>query len=167
MLDAEQIIEMFSMRPLEPEGGHYVETFRAEESVAADVQSGLSGAKKSLYTSILYLLTPDAQSMLHRLPSDEIYHFYMGDPVNLLLLHPSGQVELLTLGHNLQAGERVQIRVPRGVWQGALLRDGGTFALLGTTMAPGFDRSDYEAGNRQELTDCFPGFADLIARLTL
>jgi len=166
MLDPEQIIEMFSMRPLEPEGGHYVETFRAEEPVGTAVLPGQSGVKKSLYTSILYLLTPDARSLLHRLPSDEIYHFYIGDPVLLLLLHPSGQVELLTLGHNLQAGERVQIRVPRGVWQGALLRDGGSFALLGTTMAPGFDHSDYEAGDRQELTDRFPGFADLITRLT-
>jgi predicted cupin superfamily sugar epimerase len=107
MLDPEQIIEMFSMRPLEPEGGYYVETFRAEESIGAEKPAGQSGAKKSLYTSILYLLTPDAQSMLHRLPSDEIYHFYMGDPVILLLLHPYGQVELLTLGHNLQGGERV------------------------------------------------------------
>jgi predicted cupin superfamily sugar epimerase len=166
MLDPEQMIEMFSMRPLEPEGGYYVETFRAEESIGAEIPAGQSGAKKSLYTSILYLLTPDAQSMLHRLPSDEIYHFYMGDPVILLLLHPSGQVELLTLGHNLQGGERVQIRVPRGVWQGAVLREGGAYALLGTTMAPGFDRSDYEAGDRQELTGLFPGFADLIARLT-
>lgn len=166
MLNAEALIEMFSMQPLEPEGGYFVETARADETLAAEALPERYGAEKSLYTSILYLLTPTTQSMLHRLPTDEIYHFYLGDPVVLLQLHPSGQVELMTLGHNLQAGERVQVRVPRGVWQGSLLREGGEYALLGTTMAPGYDSSDYQPGNRQELTGRFPGFADLIARLT-
>ena len=166
MLTAEQIIEMFKMKPLEPEGGYFVETSRAEETIKTEALPERYKSEKSLYTSILYLLTPDTQSMLHRLPTDEIYHFHLGDPVVMLQLHPSGQVELITLGHNLQAGERVQVRVPRGVWRGSVLRDGGTYALLGTTMAPGFDYADYEPGDRQQLTERFPGFADLIARLT-
>ena len=70
------------------------------------------------------------------------------------------------LGPDLAAGQRPQVLVPRYVWQGSLLQPGGAFALLGTTMAPGFDFSDYEAGDRADLTARYPAFADLIRRLT-
>ena len=83
---------------------------------------------------------------MHRLKSDEIYHFYMGDPVQLTLVHPSGTIKVLFLGHDIRAGQFVQAVVPAGIWQGAYLLEGGQFALMGATVAPGFDFSDRELG---------------------
>src|SRR5581483_11176343 len=97
-------------------------------------------------TAIYYLLTPDTVSAMHRLATDEIFHFYLGDPVEMLQLRPDGSHRVAILGPDLDAGQRPQIVVPRGVWQGARLVPGGRFALLGTTVAPGFDYADYETG---------------------
>ena len=98
--------------------------------------------------------------------TDEVYHFYLGDPVEQLLLHADGRSELVVLGHDLAAGQRVQHVAPRDTWQGTRLRDGGSWALLGTTMAPGFDVSDYEAGDRGALSAAYPHEAARIAALT-
>jgi len=120
---------------------------------------------KSASTAIWYLLTPDTCSALHRLPADEVYHFYLGDPVELLLLNPEGG-EVVTVGPDLRSGQRPQVVVPAGTWQGSALAAGGAFALMGTTMAPGFDFSDYEAADRDVLSRAYPAFAERILRLT-
>ena len=98
--------------------------------------------------------------------TDEVYHFYLGDPVEQLLLHPDGRSEVVMLGPDLAAGQRVQHVAPRDTWQGTRLRDGGTWALLGTTMAPGFDAADYEAGDRAALCAAYPHEAARIVALT-
>jgi predicted cupin superfamily sugar epimerase len=103
---------------------------------------------------------------VHRLASDEIFHFYLGDPVEMLQLWPDGSHRLVLIGVDLQAGQRPQVLVPRGVWQGARLRPGGHFALLGTTVAPGFDYADYETGHRGHLLATYPTARDLIIALT-
>ena len=121
---------------------------------------------KPFGTAIYYLLTPDTYSALHRLPTDEIYHFYMGDAVIMLQLHPDGTSELITLGKRIDKGEQLQVIVPKGTWQGSFLKEGGKFALMGTTMAPGFDFSDYEEGERAFLLKKYPEHRDLIIRLT-
>jgi predicted cupin superfamily sugar epimerase len=167
MMTAERIIELFNMRPLEPEGGYYVETSRAGELIGPSALPPRYGRAKALYTSILYLLTPQTQSLLHRLPTDEIFHFYLGDPVDMLQLHPGGVGRPVVLGQDVAAGQQVQLVVPRGVWQGARLKDGGRFALLGTTMAPGFDPTDYEAGRREDLIREYPKYRQEIIRLTI
>ena len=119
-------------------------------------------------TAILYLLSddPDSFSALHGLPTDEIYHFYLGDPVDLLLLKPGGASEVVTLGQDILNGQRVQFVVPAGVWQGARLAPGGEFALLGTTMAPGFIDEDYIPGDRASLLGQYPDRTELIKLLT-
>jgi len=166
MISAERIIEMFDMQPLEPEGGYFVETSRASEFVESSALPSRYGSRKTFSTSILYLLTADTQSLLHRLPTDEIFHFYLGNPVEMLQLHPNGTGKTVTLGHDLAAGQHVQLVVPRGVWQGTHMVDGGQWALLGATMAPGFDPSDYEAGIRDNLVKHYPEHRDLIVTLT-
>lgn len=150
-LTAAQLIELLGLQPLPVEGGHFKETWRSPTGSA-----------------IYYLLTddPDSFSALHRLPTDEVYHFYLGDPVEMLMLHESGRVENVTLGPDVVGGQRVQQVVPHGVWQGSLLREGGRFALLGTTMAPGFVPSDYEGGDRDALASAYPEAAPAIRRLT-
>jgi predicted cupin superfamily sugar epimerase len=156
MTTAAEIITHLNLRPLPREGGLYRETYRS------DLQ-GPNG--RAAGTAIYYLLTPDTFSALHRLAYDEVFHFYLGDPVEMLQLDPkSGEGRVVTLGSDLLAGQQPQVVVPRGVWQGSRLKPGGSFALLGTTMAPGFDFADYEAGN-ERLADVFPAFAERIRRL--
>lgn len=164
-MTAAQLIEILQLEPLPIEGGHFRQTWRAEDVLRA----GARFARDKLAgTAIYYLLTdePDSFSALHRLPTDEIYHFYLGDPVELLMLGEAGVIDSVVLGPDLIAGQRVQHVVPRGVWQGSRLRDGGRFALLGTTMAPGYDPQDYEAGARADLVARYPEAAAEIARLT-
>ncbi|MGH7573188.1 MAG: cupin domain-containing protein, partial [Gemmatimonadota bacterium] len=103
---------------------------------------------------------------LHRLPTDEVYHFYLGDPVEMLLLHPDGASETVTLGPDVLGAEKVQFVVSRGVWQGSRVAPGGNWALLGTTMAPGFEFADYEGGDREDLVARYPEAAGWIRALT-
>lgn len=147
-MNAREIISLLKLQPHQKEGGFFAETYKSEYS-----------------TAIYYLLTADTFSALHRLSYDEIYHFYLGDPVELLMLHPDGQGEVMTVGNDLAAGMRPQLVVPKGVWQGSKLRTGGAFALLGTTMAPGFNIKDYEAGNKDELIKQYPDWRDMITSL--
>jgi len=154
------------MKPLKGEGGFYAETYRCSERIGeAHLPAGYVG-DRSLGSAILYLLTPDTFSALHRLKSDEIFHFYLGDPVTILQLHPDGSGEVITLGRDILNGQRVQVTVPAGSWQGCLLNPGGTFALMGTTVAPGFESADFEIANREHLLRQYPDKKALIARLT-
>ena len=156
-MTANDIIRLLDLKPLPLEGGYFRETYRSKVV--------FPGRQKSAGTAIYYLLTPDTCSALHRLPTDELFHFYQGDPVQMLQLGPdSGKVVML--GNDIQAGQRPQVVVPAGVWQGSCLAEGGKFTLMGTTMAPGFDFADYEAGDRQELSARYPEFAEMIKRLT-
>lgn len=166
MLTAEQIIALLDLKPLPLEGGYFRETYRSADCLPASALPAHYGCVKSAGTAIYYLLTPDTFSAMHRLPTDEVFHFYRGSPVQMLQLHSNGRGELLTLGHDVVAGQRPQVVAPRGVWQGSLLVPGGAYALLGTTMAPGFDFTDYEPGVRSQLVAQYPNYAELICRLT-
>jgi len=166
MLTAERIIKLYNMKPLPGEGGYYVETYRSAENIERTSLPERYDSDKSQSTAIFYLLTLDTRSRIHRLKSDEIYHFYMGDPVELVLIHPSGTIKALFLGHDIRAGQLVQAVVPAGIWQGAFLLEGGQFALMGATVAPGFDFSDRELGTRKELLERYPQHNDIITSLT-
>jgi predicted cupin superfamily sugar epimerase len=165
MMTAEDLIAALDLRPLPLEGGYYRETYRSADLLPAGTLPRYT-TPKAAATAIYYLLTPDTFSALHRLPADEVFHFYAGGPVEMLQLSPDGQGRVVTLGSDVTAGQRPQVVVPRGVWQGSSLLPGSPFALLGTTMAPAFDFADYEAGDRDALTRQYPAFADLIRRLT-
>jgi uncharacterized protein len=149
MLTAKQIQDLLKLQPLQPEGGYFAESY----------VSPLSSA-------IYYMLTPDEFSAMHRLNGDEVYHFYLGDPVEMLMLKPDGSAEALLLGQNILGGMRLQHTVPGGTWQGSRLAPGGKFALMGTTMAPGFSPQDYQPGKRDALSVQYPAYAPLIAFLT-
>ena len=166
MLSADEIISALGLKPLPEEGGFYRETYRSVENVSLDALPDRYTTGKSFATAIYYLLIPDTCSRLHRLPTDETYHFYCGDPVLMLNLYPDGMSRLIALGTAIDNGEQVQFTVPRGVWQGSFLKRGGSFALLGTTMAPAFDSTDYQAGERNRLVQDYPDRKDMIVRLT-
>ena len=162
---ADDLIRQFNLQPHPKEGGFFRETYRADESLPAPALAARYNGPRSASTAIYYLLTPPTCSALHRLQSDEVFHFYLGDLVEMLQLFPDGTGRTILLGNPLNGGQP-QVVVPRGVWQGSVLKPGGEFALLGCTVAPGFDYTDYEHGDRAALVAQYPQFADFIRRLT-
>jgi predicted cupin superfamily sugar epimerase len=165
MLTAEQIRELLQMRPHPIEGGYFAETYRGSQVVPQSLLRGYPG-DRAISTAIYYLLTPDTFSAMHRVRGDEMFHFYLGDPVEMLQLKTDGTGEVILLGQDIAAGMRPQHTVPGGVWQGSRVRAGGKYALLGTTMAPGFEYEDYETGQRQDLITGYPELSQLITSLT-
>lgn len=152
--EAAAIAAGYGLEPLPAEGGHFRQTWAG----ARDASGRPCG------TAILMLLTaePDGFSALHRLPIDEIWHFYRGDEVELLLLHPDGSTEVRRFGD----GELVQTVVPAGSWMGARVAPGGAWSLFGTTMAPGFLPVDFEGGDADTLARLYAREEDLIRALT-
>ena len=166
-MNAEEIIRLLGLEPLDVEGGFFKSSYRSPDILPSSALPGRYGAPRCLGSAIYYLLTPDTCSRLHRLAADELFHFYMGAPVNLLRLFPDGTSDVLVLGQDLEKGQNLQALVPHGCWQGGYLTEGGAFALMGTTVCPGFDYDDYETGDRKELIHLYPDRKALIERLTL
>ena len=162
-MTADELKRLLGLEPHALEGGYFAETYRARESLPPG--NGGPG-DRSLATAIYYLLTPATFSAMHRLRSDEIFHFYLGDPVEMLQLGPGGEGRMVVIGTDLASGMRPQVVVPRDTWQGTRLVEGGNVALLGTTVSPGFDVDDYEHGRRDDLLAAYPAWAEHIRRLT-
>lgn len=146
-LDAETVKRLLGLQPLADEGGWWSQVW----------YDGLSSA-------IYYLLTPDDFSAFHRLPGPEVYHHYLGAPVELVTLHEVDGRRQRLLGADLLAGHRPAVVVEGGCWQGS--RTTGTWSLVGTTMAPRFELDDFELGHRDALTARFPEATELIVQLT-
>jgi hypothetical protein len=166
MRTVEALCALLGLAPHPVEGGFFVETYRSAEVVPGDALPARYRGPRTISTAIYYLLTPHTVSAMHRLATDEVFHFYLGDPVEMLLLRPDGSHRVVVIGTDLEAGQRPQVVVPRGVWQGARLRPEGRLALLGTTVAPGFDYADYETGERAALLASHPAARDLVTALT-
>ncbi|BCS88862.1 cupin domain-containing protein [Pseudodesulfovibrio sediminis] len=163
---AQEIIEHLGLIPHPEEGGWFRETHRSSEQFAKAILPGRYTGDRCHSTAIYYLLTPETYSHMHLLQTDEIFHFYAGDPCEMLQLHPDGSGAVLTFGSDLLAGNTPQIVVPCGSWQGMALKPGGSFALMGCTVAPGFEFADYAHGTRDALVNQYPDFADRITTLT-
>src|SRR5699024_4280955 len=116
-------------------------------------------------TSILYLVTPESFSALHRLDHDEVFHFYMGDPCVQVQVDPGGRMTEITLSHDVLAGAHVQHAVPAGTWQATRLVEGGRFALFGTTNIPGFVPSGFELATPELLDDLSDSVAERVRDL--
>ena len=168
MITPKQIIKHLGLIPLVGEGGMFRQTYVSDEIMPRSVLPDRYTIDKPFSTVIYYLLTddPDSFSAIHKLPTDEVFHFYFGDPVQMLNLHPGGRSEHIKLGHDILHGQTVQHVVPRGSWQGCQVLPGGKFALMGTTIAPGYTPEDYVAGKRGALIQQYPEEAKLIRRLT-
>ncbi len=164
-MNAEEIKRHLGLEPLPIEGGYYTRTYRSDIALPESALPGRYAGERRIATAIYFLLTPETFSALHRLAGDEVYHFYLGDPVELLVLAQDGQGEVIRLGQDLEAGMRVQAVVPAGCWQGSRLAAGGEYALLGATMAPGFEWQDFEAGAGDELVAQYPQLQEQIRRL--
>jgi predicted cupin superfamily sugar epimerase len=161
---AEQIIQRLGLKPHPREKGFFVETYRSPEKLTWESLSARYDGTRSCSTAIYFLLTQGGFSELHRLKSDEIFHFYSGSAAELLLLYPDGEGQLIRFGYDLQNEERPQIVIPAGCWQG--MKTTGEYTLFGCTVSPGFEYSDYEQGERAFLMEKYPQFAETIIQLT-
>ena len=121
-MDAEKLKLLLALKPLAVEGGFYAESYRSSERLSRANLPQRYSTDRAFGSAIYYLLTPETFSAIHRLASDEIYHFYLGDPVELLLLGEDGSGEVLTIGPDLESGMRPQALAPRGAWQGSRLK---------------------------------------------
>jgi predicted cupin superfamily sugar epimerase len=159
-MTADDIKALLNLKPHPVEGGSFRRTYTS--SFTIDLPRGA----RPMGTAIYYLLEPGTFSEMHALSSDEIFHFYLGDPVEMLQLHPDGSSAVFTLGPDLAAGQHVQLVVPAGVWQGTRLIGNGEVALLGCSVTPGFDFADYHSGCYSELAEKWPAEAHRIRALT-
>lgn len=163
---AEELIELLGLEPLPVEGGYFTRTYYSDEVVGADALPQRYARDKAFGSCIFYLLKGGEFSEFHCLPTDEIYHFYCGDPVELLEINPEGELRTTILGRDLRAGQKIQHVVTRGTWQASFVKPGGSVALMGCTMAPGFDPKDYEKGHWEKLLRKFPRHHLLIMKYT-
>jgi predicted cupin superfamily sugar epimerase len=164
-MTAADVIRLLGLQPHPVEGGFFRETYRSTAALPAGVLPA-HGGSRSVSTAIYYLLKPGHVSELHVLPQDEVFHFYLGSPVRMLQLWPDGSGKEVVLGSNIPSGQLTQVVVPGGVWQGTRMLGESGFALLGCTVAPGFDYADYRGETRSKLTARWPAFEEEITRLT-
>lgn len=167
-LSASDLIQLLRLEE-HPEGGFFRQTYKSYENIPKEVLPARYGSQRCYGTSIYYLLTKDTCSRLHRVASDETFHFYFGAPVEMLLLFPGARAERVTLGHNILNREQPQFTVPQDIWQGSKLKldpDYLDYALLGTTVSPGFEYDDFELAKRADLLSEYAEFEQDILSLT-
>lgn len=163
------LIQHLNMEKIPAEGPWFTLSYRSEDSLTGDqLPARYRGAAHVAGSAIYALVTREDFSAMHLLQTDELWHFYGGDPLELLLLHPDGHGETTVLGPDILHGQRPQIRVPRGVWMGArpIGASADTYTFFGNTLAPGFEYGDFAIGYRDELQQQYPKFAAQIAALT-
>lgn len=162
-ITVDELVKIYNMEP-HPEGGYYKEIYRSSSTIPANVLPE-HGGNRNYCTDIYYLLPKGSISKIHKIKSDEMWHFYLGDPMTLVLLSIDGGVKKITLGHDVKSGEMVQYPVPAGHWFGAYPNPGSRFSFVGCTVAPGFDFADFELGNREQLLKEYPHAKEVIELL--
>lgn len=162
-LSSQDVISLLNLEPLPGEGGFFHQTYKS--STRLDIPDI---GNRAVSTAIYYLMTQKEFSALHRLKHDEVFHFYRGTPVEMLQIYPDGQYKIFILGNDVARQHMPQVIVPSGVWQGLRLlhSDRDDWALLGTTVAPGFEFADFELGDRASIADRFPDIRKLIEKFT-
>lgn len=160
-----EIVDRLGLEP-HPEGGYFRETYRAAVSVRHPSVQGGEDAKRPAGTGIYFLVPAGEFSAFHRVThSDELWHLYAGDALELHLIHDDGTYEVRLLTANLTEGEPMTV-VPAGCWQAARVADGGVWSLSGCTVAPGFTYADFELATAGSLVEQFPQHGEAIERFT-
>src|ERR1700730_18636811 len=163
--DAEHWIEKLGLIP-HPEGGYYREIYRSALSIAHNALPAQFNGDRSVSTAIYFLLDGENFSAFHRIRSDEMWHCYAEGPLLIDVIEEDGHHSEIQLGSNPEAGEVLQAVVKAGCWFASRVEDRKSFALVGCTVAPGFDFQDFELGKRAELTQSYPQHRELIEQLT-
>ncbi|MGB5849316.1 MAG: cupin domain-containing protein [Ignavibacteriaceae bacterium] len=163
--DAQKYIEKLQLKP-HPEGGYFKEIYRAGEMILPEHLPKRYKSSRNFSTSIYFLLEGNQVSNFHRLKSDEQWHFYDGSSIALYVIDERGNLNKILLGRNVESGESLQTVIKQNSWFAAELSDKTSFALIGCTVTPGFDFSDFELSKRIDLIEAFPQYRELIDKLT-
>lgn len=165
---AEKLIQHFKMEKIPAEGPWFTVTYRSEDVLDAKSLPVRYKGSRVASTAIYAVQTKEDFSAIHKLMTDEIWHYYGGDPLEMLLLYPDGRGEIVVIGPDVFKGQHAQFVVPRDVWQGSMPigPESESYSFFGNTLAPGFEFDDFAMGYRAELQEKYPQFADHIARLT-
>ena len=163
-LPVQELIKRFGLLP-HPEGGYYKETYRSAESIPKDSLPGRFTGNRNFSTAIYFLLEEGSFSAFHRIRSDECWHFYAGGTLLVHIINPNGKLETVNLGNDTNRGETFQYVVPAGCWFASEPAPGSIFSFVGCTVAPGFDFTDFELAEANELIKQYPQYPEMIKRL--
>lgn len=158
------LIDHYSLES-HPEGGYFKEIYRAKQTIPHSALGDGFNGDRSYSTGIFYLLPKGSKSKLHRIQSDEMWHFYLGGPLNIIEMADTGEVKETKLGQDITNGCVLNYVVPANAWFGAYPAEGTDYSFVGCTVAPGFDFNDFEMGQREILLAQFPKAKGIIERL--
>jgi predicted cupin superfamily sugar epimerase len=158
------LINQFELQP-HPEGGWYKQTYESGETIVVSALPSRFPGNRSFSTAIYFLLEKENFSAFHRIKSDECWHFYSGDPLNVYIIHPDGKLETVLLGSDFEKGQQFQFVVPANCWFASRPAEESEYCFVGCTVAPGFDFEDFELANADELSTMYPHHTELIRSL--
>lgn len=164
-MNANDYIQHLHLLP-HPEGGWYRESYRSSENILPAALPSRFSDERAFSTAIYFLLEQGNFSAFHRIQSDEVWHFYAGDAIEVIEIHPDCSLHCTVVGAKVWEGETPQHVVPAGVWFASRVKEGGGFALVGCTVAPGFDFADFHMAEREVLLREYPEHQQTIRELT-
>ena len=158
-MSAQEIIDKLKLTP-HPEGGFYKETYRSDDTIVNDRKEN-----RNISTAIYYLLEDEDKSHFHRIQSDELWFFHLGQPLEIILIQ-SGHLTTIILGNDIKKDEFPQLRVPANTWFAAHVKNEKGFSLVSCTVSPGFDFADFDLAKREDLVQQYPHLKDVIEKFT-
>jgi len=164
MINPQTLIHQFNLKP-HPEGGWYAQTYKSSEWIPAHALPARFGGDRFFSTAIYFLLEQGNFSAFHRIKSDECWHFYAGDPLEIYILAENGTLETITMGNDPLRNQLFQFVVPAGCWFASRPAAGSRFSFTGCTVAPGFDFEDFELAVAEKLAAEYPPYATMIRTL--
>lgn len=164
-MTVETLVKELELLP-HPEGGFYKETYRSKGVISNSCLSPDFKGDRNMATGIYFLIEKGNFSALHKIKSDETWHFYYGDALEVIEINEHGKLTTTQIGNNLQNGETFQYTVKANTWFGSRVSSNGNFSLVGCTVYPGFDFNDFELADRDILINTFPHLKNLITELT-
>jgi len=164
MITAKELIQKFHLHP-HPEGGWYKETYKSAEAISATALPARFGAARAFSTAIYFLLEQGNFSAFHRIKSDECWHFYAGEPLDVFVIGKDGTLDIIHLGNDISNDQYFQYVVPANCWFASRPAPESNFCFVGCTVAPGFDFADFEMADATTLASEFPEHGDIIKNL--
>lgn len=164
MSGADQFIHHYKLQP-HPEGGWYRQGYKSDEQVAANALPERFNGDRAFSTAIYFLLEQGNFSAFHRLQSDECWHFYAGDELHIYMIHQNGNLEIISLGNDIENGQTFQYVVPARCWFASRPAPGSKYCFVGCTVSPGFEFEDFELANAKELSTMYPQHTSIIKEL--
>ena len=165
MNSIENLIEILQLQP-HPEGGYFKETYRSNEIITESCLPEVFEGERNYCTGIYYLLQSDDFSAFHKINQDEMWHFYQGDALEIIIIAKDGKLSRVMLGKNIENGEVFQYVVPKNCWFAAKVSTANSYSFVGCTVSPGFDFKDFTLAKKSELIAKFPQHSDIIENLT-